>query len=91
MAGWRGMGFLSWPELVKNREIFLPLSAMRAMDSAETEFFFGRIFFIFIELAFCAGNLLSAKGVLLQHARHQPCRRAKRSTPKAHQHLRQIN
>jgi hypothetical protein len=42
----RWMGFLIAPELVKKRETSLPLSAMRAMVSAETGFFLRGVFFI---------------------------------------------
>src|SRR6266851_2771284 len=42
----RWMGFLISPELVKKRETSLPLSAIRAMLSAETGFFLRRVFFI---------------------------------------------
>jgi hypothetical protein len=63
----RWMGFLISPELVKNRETSLPLSAIRAMDSAETSFFLSAVFFIafplrggcfpqghqMVELSFC--------------------------------------
>src|SRR6266481_336663 len=42
----RWMGFLISPELVKKRETSLPLSAIRAMVSAETGFFLRRVFFI---------------------------------------------
>ncbi len=49
----RWMGFLISPELVKNRETSLPLSAIRAMLSAETGFFLAAVFFI--EFPFCRG------------------------------------
>src|SRR6266852_672762 len=42
----RWMGFLISPELVKKRETSLPLSAIRAIVSAETGFFLCRVFFI---------------------------------------------
>src|SRR5712691_10087429 len=42
----RWIGFLISPELVKKRETSLPLSAIRAMVSAETGFFLRRVFFI---------------------------------------------
>jgi hypothetical protein len=42
----RWIGFIMRPELVKKREIFLPLSAMRAMDSADAGFFLRGVFFI---------------------------------------------
>src|SRR6266404_8255317 len=42
----RWMGFLISPELVKKCETSLPLSAIRAMVSAETGFFLRRVFFI---------------------------------------------
>jgi len=42
----RWMGFLISPELVKKRETSLPLSAIRAMASAETGFFLSGVFFI---------------------------------------------
>src|SRR5271167_363390 len=40
------MGLIILPELVKKRETSLPLSAKRAMVSAETGFFLERVFFI---------------------------------------------
>src|ERR1700693_2444974 len=42
----RWMGFLISPELVKKRETSLPLSAIRAMVSAETGFLLRCVFFI---------------------------------------------
>lgn len=42
----RWIGFIMRPELVKKRETFLPLSAMRAMDSADAGFFLRGVFFI---------------------------------------------
>src|SRR6266436_9459661 len=42
----RWMGFLISPEFVKKRETSLPLSAIRAIVSAETGFFLRRVFFI---------------------------------------------
>jgi len=42
----RWIGFLMAPELVKKRETSLPLSAMRAMLSAETGVFLRGVFFI---------------------------------------------
>jgi len=40
------MGFMRRPAFVKNRETSLPASAVRAMESAETDFFLGDVFFI---------------------------------------------
>ena len=42
----RWMGFIILPELVKKREMSLPLSAWRAMVSAGMVFFVERVFFI---------------------------------------------
>jgi hypothetical protein len=42
----RWMGFIIFPELVKNREMDLPLSAWRAMVSAGMGFFLERALFI---------------------------------------------
>jgi len=42
----RWMGFLISPEFVKKCETSLPLSAIRAMVSAETDFFLSGVFFI---------------------------------------------
>jgi len=42
----RWMGFLIWPELVKNRETSLPRSAIRAMLSADAGLFLRDVFFI---------------------------------------------
>ncbi len=49
----RWMGFIARPEFVKNRETSLPLSAIRAIASADIGFFLRDVFFI--ELPFCGG------------------------------------
>jgi len=50
----RWTGFLIRPELVKKRETSLPLSAIRAMVSAEAGFLLRNVFFI--EFPFCWGR-----------------------------------
>ncbi len=51
----RWMGFIIRPEFVKNRETSRPLSAIRAMLSAEAGLFLRRMFFI--EFSFFLGCL----------------------------------
>ncbi len=51
----RWMGFIIRPELVKNRETSRPLSAIRAMLSADAGFFLRRM--LLIEFSFFPGCL----------------------------------